>query len=93
MGSKKTFPQGNKSTTTIKKAFSSLLTVTAPEFRPGASTALPINKVNSSTGMESDVDPESNSFVNYNCQSFPFRDQQILAMRACFFPGLSLLNF
>ena len=83
--------QGNKSTTTIKKVSSSLLTTPAPEFRPEASTVLPKNRMNLSTGSKSGVKPKSKSFVNYNRQPlhFPFPGKHILAMRACFCLGLS----
>ena len=64
-------PQENNSATTIKKASSSILTATAPEFWPGTSTVLPKNRVNRSTETKGGVEPESNSFVNYNRQSFP----------------------
>ena len=64
-------PQENNLATTIKKAFSSILTATASEFRPGISTVLPKNRVNRSTKLKGGVEPESNSFVNYNRQSFP----------------------
>ena len=47
-------PHGNNSATTIKKASSSLLIATAPEFRPGGSIALPKNRVILSTEPESD---------------------------------------
>ena len=40
------FPQENNSATTIKKASSSILIPTLPEFRPRTSTVLPKNRVN-----------------------------------------------
>ena len=66
-------PKANavKLATAIKKASSSLLTATAPEFRPGVSTVLLKNRVNHSTEPKGGVEPASNSFVNYNHQSFP----------------------
>ena len=92
-------PQGNKSTTTIKKASSiSSQTMTAPKFRQGASTLLPKNRVNLSTGPESGVEAESKSTLNCNCQSFPattfsFPWQTNLSYESLFCLGLSLLSF
>ena len=86
-------PQGNNSTTAIKKASSSLLIATAPEFRPGTS-----NRVNRSTESKGGVEPESNLFVNYNRQSFPgttlpFPWQTNLSCESLFLPWLEFAKF
>ena len=91
-------PQGNKSTTTIKKAFSILLTARAPEFRPERSTILPKNRVNLSTEPEGGIEPESNSFANYNHQSFPattfpFPWQTNLSYESLFLPRPEFAEF
>ena len=92
------FPQENNSATTIKKASSSILTATAPEFRPGTSTVLPKNRVTRSTEPKGGVEPESNSFVNYNRQSFPaptfpFPWQTNLSYESLFLPRPEFAKF
>ena len=92
------FPQENNSATTIKKASSSMLTATASEFRPGTSTVLPKNRVNRSTEPKGGVEPKSNSFVNYNRQSFPaptfpFPWQTNLSYESLFLPQPEFAKF
>ena len=92
------FPQENNSATTIKKASSSILTATAPEFRPGTSTVLSKNRVNRSTEPKGGVEPESNSFGNYNRQSFPaptfpFPWQTNLSYESLFLPRPEFAKF
>ena len=91
-------PPGNNSTTTIYKASSSLLTVTAPEFWPERSTVLPKNRANLTTEPESGVEPERNSFVNCNRQSFaattyPFLWQTNLSYESLFLSWTEFAKF
>ena len=92
------FPQKNNSATTIKKASSGILTATASEFRPGASTVLPKNRVNRSTEPKGGVEPESDSFVKYNRQrfsapTFPFLWQTNLSYESLFLPRPEFAKF
>ena len=75
-----------------------MLTATAPEFRPGTSTVLQKNRVNCSTEPKGGVEPESNSFVNYNRQSFPaptfpFPWQTNLSYESLFLPRPEFAKF
>ena len=90
--------QINKSTTIIKKAPSSLQIATAPEFWPGTSTVLPKTRVSLSTEPESGVEPEINSFINYNRESFPattfpFPWQTNLSSKSLFLPRPEVAKF